>query len=67
MPVVDYRQFVNRDLPLPERGCSSKAVFITRSEAKHLARHGRHSDGTLRPYRCRRCAGWHLGHRRRMS
>jgi hypothetical protein len=33
MAALAYRQFVNRDLPLQERGCLSKAVFLTRGEA----------------------------------
>ena len=28
MPVVDYRQFINRDLPLRVRACESKAVYV---------------------------------------
>jgi hypothetical protein len=29
---VDYHQFINRNLPLVERGCTSKAMFVSRSE-----------------------------------
>ena len=32
--------------------------------ASSLARHGRHSDGAMKPYHCRVCDFWHLGHRR---
>ena len=63
---VDYHQFINRDLPLQERGCTSKAVFISRREARSLANHSRLTVG-LKPYRCRWCDGWHLGHRRRRT
>ncbi len=64
MPIVDYRLFVNRDLPIRERACESKAVYVTRADARSTARHGRHSDGALAPYHCRFCSMWHLGHRR---
>jgi hypothetical protein len=60
-----YRHYVNRDLPIRERACESKAVYLTRDEALQLVRHGRHIDGAMKPYRCRFCAMWHLGHRRR--
>jgi hypothetical protein len=62
---VDYHLFINRNLPLVERGCTSKAMYVSRSEAKSVLRHGRRQDGTLKPYRCEFCPGWHLGHRRR--
>jgi hypothetical protein len=61
---IDYRQFINRDLPLLERGCTSKAAFGSRREARSLVRHVRRSDGQLHPYRCQNCGSWHLGHRR---
>lgn len=61
---VDYRQFINRGLPLAERGCTSKAAFSSRREAQSWVRHGRRSNGSLDPYHCRYCDGWHLGHRR---
>lgn len=61
---VDYRLFVNRSLPLQERGCTSKSYFVSRGEAKAVLRSGRHSFSGLQPYRCRYCDGWHLGHRR---
>jgi hypothetical protein len=64
MRSLTYRSFINRDLPQRERACESKAVFISRREARSLIAHGRRVDGGLRPYRCRFCAGWHLGHRR---
>jgi hypothetical protein len=65
MHTVDYRQFINRNLPLQGRGCTSKAVFISRREAQSLLRNGRHGSIGLKPYRCRWCEGWHLGHPRR--
>jgi hypothetical protein len=63
MTTVDYRRFINRDLPLRERGCESKALYLSRGEARSVARGGRCSG--LHPYRCRYCPHWHLGHRRR--
>ena len=64
---VAYRTLVNRDLPLIERACTSKAGFVSRAEARSLLRHGRHVDGSMDPYRCRFCELWHLGHRRRRA
>lgn len=64
MPVTDYRQLVSRDLPLQERACTSKVVFVSRRDALSRARHGRMGYVGLRPYRCEWCDGWHLGHRR---
>ena len=64
MSAIPYRQFINRDLPRFERGCTSKALFISRGEARSMSRNGRRQDGSLYPYRCRYCDGWHLGHRR---
>jgi hypothetical protein len=61
---VDYHDFINRDLPLVERGCTSKALFLSRREARAWMRSGRRSDGRLDPYHCGYCGGWHLGHRR---
>jgi hypothetical protein len=63
--VVGYRRFINRQLPLQERGCSSKAVYVSRGEARSIARHGRNGYAGLHPYRCQWCSGWHLGHARR--
>ena len=63
MSLDAYHDLINRDLPLVDRGCTSKSVFVSRREARSSAKHGRSQDGTLHPYRCRYCAGWHLGHR----
>ncbi len=65
MLVMDYRQFINRDLPLTERGCASKAMFVSQAEARVTARRGRAGGGQLNPYHCGLCGGWHVGHRRR--
>ena len=65
MPIVDYRQFINRDLPLRVRACESKAMYVSRGEARSASRKGRSQDGSLSPYRCPFCDRWHLGHRRR--
>ena len=62
--IADYRLFINRDLPLVERGCTSKAAFISRREARSRANHSARSNGRLAPYHCRTCDLWHLGHRR---
>lgn len=64
---VDYRQFIDRDLPLIERGCTSKVLFLSRREARAWVRAGRRSDGRLDPYHCRYCDGWHVGHRHRRT
>jgi hypothetical protein len=64
MAPLAYQALINRELPLQDRGCGSKAVFASRREARHLASHGRHMGSGLRPYRCRFCDGWHLGHRK---
>jgi hypothetical protein len=62
---VDYHQFINRNLPIVERSCTSKSLFLSRAEARTRARGGRHADGQVKPYHCRHCDGWHLGHPRR--
>jgi hypothetical protein len=64
MPTVDYRQFINRNLPIRERACESKTVYVSRGDARSSARNGRRQDGSLAPYHCRYCSLWHLGHRR---
>jgi hypothetical protein len=65
MAVTTYRAFVNRDLPIRDRACESKAAYVSRGEARSTVRQGRRQDGSLSPYRCRFCTLWHLGHRRR--
>jgi hypothetical protein len=65
MTSLAYRDFVNRDLPIRERACESKAVYVTRGEARQRLRAGRRVDGAMKPYRCRFCVQWHVGHRRR--
>jgi hypothetical protein len=64
MPVVDYRRFINRDLPIRERACESKPVYLSRADASTYVRNSRRHDGSLKPYHCRYCSLWHLGHRR---
>lgn len=61
---VDYHQFINRDLPMRERACTSKSVFFSRREAKAVTRNPRIGPG-LKAYHCRWCDHWHLGHARR--
>ena len=65
MLTADYRTLINRDLPLVERGCTSKAAYLSQAEARFVSRHGHGSNGQLRPYHCWNCSHWHLGHRRR--
>jgi hypothetical protein len=65
MQTADYRQFINRNLPIRDRACVSKAVFVSRGEAKNRVRQGRQGYAGLKPYRCQWCDGWHLGHARR--
>jgi len=67
MSLVSYRQFINRELPPLDRGCTSKAVFVSRREAQTSTRRNVRSDGSLRPYHCRHCDGWHMGHPRRRA
>ena len=62
---LDYRIFINRDLPHLERACTSKAAFVSRGEANQVARRGQRSNGQLAPYHCEFCSRWHLGHHRR--
>jgi hypothetical protein len=61
---VEYRDLIYRRMPLIERSCTSKSMFTSRREANQRARHSRGTDGSLRPYHCDNCGGWHLGHRR---
>ena len=63
--LADYKTLINRDLLLTERGCTSKAAFVSRREARSLSSHSRHADGQVKPYHCANCDLWHLGHRRR--
>ena len=64
MTALAYRDFVYRKLPIRERACESKAVYVSRGEARQRLR-GRRMDGSMKPYHCRFCTMWHLGHRRR--
>jgi hypothetical protein len=65
MTALAYRDFINRELPLRLRACGSKAAYLSRGEARQRVRNGRHIDGAMKPYHCRYCGMWHLGHRRR--
>jgi hypothetical protein len=42
-------------------------MFVSRREARSQVRHGRQGGGSVKPYHCRHCGGWHLGHRRRRT
>jgi hypothetical protein len=67
MATDDYRRYICRDLPLFERGCASKARFVSKAEAR-AATHWRSTSPGLRPYRCPWDGDhWHLGHRRRIT
>jgi hypothetical protein len=46
-----------------QRSCRCKIRFGSRGEARGAARAMvRHGGGTLLPYHCRFCDGWHVGH-----
>ena len=44
--------------------CSSgKRAFVSRRAAKEMVKHlAKVGEGHLRPYVCRECGGWHVGH-----
>ena len=46
-----------------ERRCAHKTTYETRDDAEWAARWTIETTH-VRPYRCRYCAGWHLGHER---
>jgi hypothetical protein len=48
MQTADYQRFITRNLPYLEHGCTSKAVFTSRREARSLVRNGRLSNGALK-------------------
>jgi hypothetical protein len=64
---LDYRTLINRDLPIVERACTSKAAYVSRGEARAYLRHSRRSDGGMAPYLCRHCDLWRLGHSRKRA
>jgi hypothetical protein len=46
-----------------QRSCGGKIRLTSRGEARGAARYlVRPSSGTVRPYCCRFCDGWHVGH-----
>lgn len=46
-----------------EIGCIGKARYLQRAHAKRAASQiRRNGNNHLRPYRCRFCQCWHLGH-----
>ena len=55
-----YTSFVNRDLPLREKGCTSKIPYVSRREATTTTRR----QESVKPYRCRFADHWHVGHPR---
>ena len=61
--IAVYREYIERPRDPIQRGCISKAAYVSRRGALQFARHGRRQDGTLRPYHCANCDAWHLGHR----
>ena len=46
-----------------QRSCRGKVGFTSRGEARGAARGlVRRGGGTVMPYHCRFCDGWHVGH-----
>jgi len=43
-------------------GCPSRKITYPTRKAAVAARKWRKMDAGLKPYRCRHCALWHLGH-----
>ena len=49
-----------------QRSCRCKVTFESRWEARAAARNMvQRAGGTIRPYHCEFCQGWHVGHRMR--
>ena len=46
-----------------QRSCLQKVAYVSRGEARNAAHavEGCHG-GRLKPYHCRFCGGWHVGH-----
>jgi hypothetical protein len=63
--LAEDRLLIERPSSPIERGCTSKISYRTRHEARSTSRRNRHLDGSLAPYHCANCGGWHLGHRKR--
>jgi hypothetical protein len=57
-----YTFLVERPTDRFERSCASKARYGSRRDARSRVRNSRNQDGTLKPYHCQFCDGWHLGH-----
>ena len=55
-----YASFINRDLPLREKACTSKIPYVSRREATTTTRR----QESVKPYRCGSCGLWHVGHPR---
>lgn len=64
------------DVPAFEkRACALKRKWTTEAEAKRAAKALRRLDrkqgvtgkGPVRPYRCRRCGAWHIGHSNKLA
>lgn len=58
-----HQQDLSRNTRAYFRGCLSKRQHVSKVEAKQTIREvfGRDKQG-VRPYRCRFCASWHIGH-----
>lgn len=58
-----------------KRSCALKRKWQTEAEAKRAAKALKRLDrkegvtdkGPVRPYRCRRCGAWHIGHSNRKA
>lgn len=64
------------DVPAFEkRACALKRKWLSEAEAKRAAKALKRLDkkqgvtdkGPVRPYRCKRCGAFHIGHARRMG
>ena len=55
-----YLSFINRDLPLREKVCTSKIPYVSRREATTTTQR----QESVKPYRCQFCTSWHVGHQR---
>jgi len=45
-----------------QAACEGKLAYVSRQEAAHDLRNKR-PPGNMRPYRCKLCGLWHVGHK----
>lgn len=62
-----FHTYVNRDLPPMDRGCVSKAPFVSRGEAKQAVKAAAKHGISLKPYHCRYFDHWHVSSRKGKS